>query len=193
MLLVHRNPELFKAYVGIGQVVNEEKAKQIQERFIRDEANKNDIREALHDLESFGSRIHEKWLFKFRGELFKHTSFMPFIKAGILSPEYGLFDVPKVSKGSSFSSSHMKYNVIAGSLSDNVRRVEIPVYFFTGRRDYVTPYELIQQYFDLLEAPHKEMVWFEKSAHFPFFEESERFAVEMKKIRNEIQENLAIN
>ncbi len=193
MLLVQRHPELFHTYVGIGQVVDEEKALEIQERFIRDEANKNGIRKALDDLESYGSRIHEKWLFKFRGELFKSTSFMPFIKAGILSPEYGFFDVPKVSKGSSFSSRHMKYNVIDGSLGDNIRRVKIPVYFFTGRRDYVTPYELIQQYFDSLEAPHKEIVWFDNSSHFPFFEEPERFAAEMKKIMSKPQRAPLLN
>jgi pimeloyl-ACP methyl ester carboxylesterase len=62
-----------------------------------------------------------------------------------------------------------------GSLLEHVTSVDVPVYFFTGRFDYTTPFELIELYHDRLEAPAKKMVWFEKSAHFPFFEEPEKF------------------
>ncbi len=38
-----------------------------------------------------------------------------------------------------------------------------------------------------LSAPKKEIVWFENSAHIPFFEELERFVNEVKRIATENQ------
>ncbi len=54
-------------------------------------------------------------------------------------------------------------------------KLDVPVYFFTGRHDYNTPYEISQRYFEMLDAPHKEYIWFEKSGHFPNIEESMRY------------------
>ncbi len=185
MLAIREHPELFQVYVGIGQVVDDDRASAIQDRFIRKEAEELRVPEAVSDLDRRGPDAHEKWLFRFRGELFASKSYGPFIKAGLLSPEYGLFDIPKVAKGSAFSSEHMKYDVIEGSLLDNVRKVEVPVYFLMGQHDYVTPLSLVEEYVEVLEAPHKQIILFRKSAHFPFFEEPESFAFALKAIRGE--------
>jgi pimeloyl-ACP methyl ester carboxylesterase len=72
----------------------------------------------------------------------------------------------------------MQYDTLPGPLIDAVTEVGVPVAFFAGRDDYTTPSELVEEYFDLLEAPLKRMVWFERSAHFPFFSEPEKFADE---------------
>jgi proline iminopeptidase len=56
-----------------------------------------------------------------------------------------------------------------------VPEVQIPVYFFTGRYDYGTPYELTERYFKVLKAPYKEIVWFENSCHYPNLAEPEVF------------------
>jgi pimeloyl-ACP methyl ester carboxylesterase len=76
----------------------------------------------------------------------------------------------------------MRYNAISGPLSEAVTAVEVPVHFFIGRHDYTTPFELVQAYYEELKAPLKRIVWFEESAHFPFFEEPERFAAEMRAV-----------
>jgi len=39
---------------------------------------------------------------------------------------------------------------------------------------------------DRLQAPHKELVWFEHSAHIPFFEEPERFTAEMRRVKKRL-------
>jgi hypothetical protein len=41
----------------------------------------------------------------------------------------------------------------------------VPVYFLEGRYDYCVPSELVVRYVDMLEAPHKEIIWFENSAY----------------------------
>jgi len=180
MILIYRRPELFFAYLGIGQVVDERRASNIQTEFIRETAEKKGFPEAIEELKKHGKSVHEKWLFKFHAELYSSTDYTPFIKSGVFSPEYGFFDIFKVSKGSNFSSRHMKYNAIDKPLVESIQSVRVPVYFFIGRHDYVTPSELVEEYFDVLEAPSKKIVWFEQSAHFPFFEEPDKFAETVK-------------
>jgi len=57
----------------------------------------------------------------------------------------------------------------------SVTTLDIPAFFLHGRHDYDTPGSLVQAYVPTLDAPQKELIWFENSAHFPFYEESERF------------------
>ena len=66
---------------------------------------------------------------------------------------------------------------------ETMTKWEIPVYFFAGRADYNTPFELVEQYYQKISAPKKDLIWFEKSAHSPNFEETEKFdEVMIKKI-----------
>ena len=57
----------------------------------------------------------------------------------------------------------------------DIPRLDVPVYFFIGRHDYNTPFSPLERYFEILEAPYKEIVWFEESTHMPNLEEPERF------------------
>ena len=52
---------------------------------------------------------------------------------------------------------------------------QMPYYIFQGRRDNNTPASLVQAYYDSIEAPDKDLVWFENSAHGPLGEEPEKF------------------
>jgi hypothetical protein len=44
-------------------------------------------------------------------------------------------------------------------------KVECPVYFFLGGKDYQTNCEIAKSYYELLSAPKKEMYWFDKASH----------------------------
>ncbi len=54
-------------------------------------------------------------------------------------------------------------------------KLDVPVYFLIGRHDVNAPAVLTQEYLELLDAPHKEIVWFEHSGHTPWVSEAERF------------------
>jgi hypothetical protein len=41
----------------------------------------------------------------------------------------------------------------------------------------------VEQYYAVLEAPHKEIVWFEHSGHTPWVSESDRFVEAMANIQ----------
>ena len=41
--------------------------------------------------------------------------------------------------------------------------------------DYCVPSELVEQYVNWLKAPHKEIIWFENSAHMITIEETAQY------------------
>jgi pimeloyl-ACP methyl ester carboxylesterase len=53
------------------------------------------------------------------------------------------------------------------------------VTFFLGRHDRTAPPELAVELLEALEAPAKEIVWFEHSAHMLNIEEPEKFQREL--------------
>jgi pimeloyl-ACP methyl ester carboxylesterase len=55
------------------------------------------------------------------------------------------------------------------------KKLDVPVYFLIGRHDVNAPTVLVQEYYNLLDAPHKQIVWFEHSGHTPWVSESDRF------------------
>ena len=190
ILFAARHPERLHAYVGIGQVVDGEASGAIKERFIRKRADELDNAFAIEQIENQGEQAYEKWLFEFGGVLYRSKSWRPLLLTGLQAPEYGWGDVLKVPKGSNFSSRYMNYDVIDGPVKDEISSLDIPVYFFTGRHDYTTPFELVERYNEHLQAPFKKLIWFEQSAHFPFFEQPAEFERAMKNVRSHVQPDL---
>jgi len=57
-----------------------------------------------------------------------------------------------------------------------VPRLQVHIAFFQGRQDVGTNPEVVARYAAALDAPRgKSFVWFEESAHMPYFEEPARF------------------
>jgi pimeloyl-ACP methyl ester carboxylesterase len=184
MLVIARHPELYRAYVGIGQLARFAPIDGIQDEYIRQSARRMGDQEAIKELDEKGASVRETLLFKFGGELHHAKSLAPLLLTGLEAPEYSLRDARNIPKGVSLYSRNFVYNSISGELMDAVTHVEIPVYFFTGRYDYCDPFSLTEEYFSRINAPEKHMVWFEDSSHFPFFEEPEAFAREMQRVRD---------
>jgi pimeloyl-ACP methyl ester carboxylesterase len=181
-IMVNERPELFSAYISIGQVVDSDKARPLKEQFIRKKAAENGRDDIISALDDSSNLNLENWLFEFGGELKNSTSFIPLVWSGLQAPEYTLPEVLKVAEGSSFSSNNMNYNVLDRSIYYEIRKYQIPVYFFVGTSDYTTPHELVEEYASLISAPKKKMIYFRHSAHFPFYEEPGKFSQEITKI-----------
>jgi len=189
-LLAERHPEWLHAWVGVGQVTDPEAERLRADAFIRERAREEGLEEALEQMRTAPDAHRERWLFRFGGELHGSTSFLPLVVAGLLAPEYSFGEVPKVAEGSQVSSRHMEWDVRGGSLwtpeEGGVSRFEVPVWLLQGRYDMVSPSPLVAEYFDAIRAPGKRLVWFEESAHFPFFEEPERFGEALARLRREL-------
>ncbi|OAB41576.1 alpha/beta hydrolase [Paenibacillus macquariensis subsp. defensor] len=90
--------------------------------------------------------------------------------------EYNLLDVLRYYKGNIVSQELLMPEILDNNITSIVDRLTIPSYFVMGKYDYMTSANVAREYFDKLEAPVKEFVLFEKSAHYPQFEEEEKFA-----------------
>jgi pimeloyl-ACP methyl ester carboxylesterase len=186
MIVAHQSPRLLHAYVGIGQLAySGERNREVQDRWIRDQATATGDAKLLKLLDSKGPINREKWLFKFGGELHYQRSFTALLMIGLRAPEYSMMDVLRLTRGLDFTHREMKFDAIDGDLIDAIPRLDVPAYFFTGRFDYTDPFEHTEEYLGRLQAPKKEMVWFDESAHFPFLEEPEKFAHEMRRVATE--------
>jgi pimeloyl-ACP methyl ester carboxylesterase len=182
MLVISGHPESYQAYVGIGQLARSAPMAGIQDEYIRRSAMHSGDKDAIKELEEKGAEVRETLLFKFGGEIHNAQSFMPLLLTGLTAPEYSLRDARNIPKGVALYSRNLVYDSIPGELMDVVTQVKIPIYFFTGRYDYCDPFTLTEEYFSKINAPQKQIVWFEKSAHFPFYEEPAAFARQMGEV-----------
>lgn len=174
-ILVHRHPELFHAYISVGQVVDSKMSRTIQKQFLFAKAKQANDTSLIRKLQDTSFTNFENYLFQYGGELKNSTSYMPLVITGLASTEYTFQNVLDVAKGPQFCAKHMRYNAIKGSILNEVKNYEVPVFFLTGSYDYTTPAPLIDEYYQKIQAPTKEMIWFDESAHFPFYEEPNKF------------------
>jgi proline iminopeptidase len=70
----------------------------------------------------------------------------------------------------------------AFDLTQTLTRQNTPIVMVQGRHDQVTP-SAAERYAELLQAPSKQLVWFEHSARMPHLEEPERFRYLLVRVR----------
>jgi pimeloyl-ACP methyl ester carboxylesterase len=156
---------------------------------------------AVKELEGIGAppyenhkelSIQRKWLERFGGVTHNNKpTFNDFLKIGLTAPDYSLLDGLRFFRGQEFSEKHMYEERLHTNLFEEVPKVDIPVYFFTGRYDYNTPFELTERYYQQLDAPRgKQLIWFENSGHMIPYEEPEKYCAELLRV---LQETSAIN
>jgi len=185
-LIVARYPELFHAYVGIGQVAGLPETQQVRYDFALDHAREENNTDAVAELTRIGRpphsdfdrcKIMEKWVNHYAAE--EHRSFPPtrLARLAFASPAYSWIDLAKIPLGFRYSFSQLWREIFyETNLFEEVPRIEVPVYFFIGRHDWVVTADVAQRYFAELEAPRgKQLIWFEESAHWPHFAEPEKY------------------
>lgn len=90
----------------------------------------------------------------------------------LASPEYGLYDKVNYARGLLNTMDVLWPQLWDVNLREQAPRLEVPVYFLEGRHDVNAPPALVEDYMQTLEAPHKELMWFEHSGHSPWVDES---------------------
>jgi pimeloyl-ACP methyl ester carboxylesterase len=195
ILTVSRHPEMYYAFIAISQFVHSPEADAVTLHFILEEAVKRDNQKALREIEVIGPPPYtqeqqrstlERWTNAFGGTGRQFTS-TDFILGMLISPEYTLADFLSFIRGMQFSRKTMLKNgeYYSVNLYEQDLKLDVPFYLFHGRYDYSTPAEVAEHYFEMLESPHKSLVWFEDSAHFLQWEEPEKFIAEIIKVLSE--------
>ena len=183
---VKKYPGLYRAFVSTGQIANFTQGMNVGYRFLLAEARKRNDTTALADLTKLGPppysgdegaakrEIYGKWLEAFGGlwhsaEKFDRVGWMT------SSVEYAWPEKLHYTSAAKKSFNLLLPQLAAVDLDSTVPKVEVPIYFAVGRYDHMAPFEVSQAYFSILQAPKKEWVWFEDSAHFPQWEEMQKF------------------
>jgi len=191
---VQRSPELYAAYIGIGQVVNIcTSEKNIYDILLHYAGKTNDIA-ALEQLRTID--IHAVG--------FPTVKYLMAIKSGLIN-KYGIGFTHIPQKMStiyknifSFSGYTLKeklgffrglsfgIKLLPEMLTIDLRNeslsYKIPMFFMHGAYDGQVSLELAKQYFDMLDAPQKAFTSFENSAHSPNYEEQEKFVSVLKNV-----------
>ena len=89
--------------------------------------------------------------------------------------EYGLYDKVNWFRGALETIDIVYPQLWEVDFRQQATQLEVPVYFLLGRYDVNAPPALAEEYYKLLDAPHKELIWFDHSGHNPWVTESDRF------------------
>jgi pimeloyl-ACP methyl ester carboxylesterase len=186
VLYAARFPEKVAAYVGSGQLGDWPASELASYAYALAEAQRLNDRKAVRKLRSLGPPPHtakKLWaqrmtLSRLEGRL-GGSSFWKLGRMILGATESSVFALPNTLRGFFFSLDAMWAEVSALNLLKDAPALQMPVFFFLGRRDHWVAPETSVAYFDLLTAPSKKLVWFEESGHEPFMDEPAKFNAAM--------------
>ncbi len=183
-------PDLFHAYVGVGQVIDARANERLCFEYALDQAREHDHTEALEQLASIAPYpgdepvtrariiVARQWA-QYRGGLSAYRDDSTyFFGAPELSPEYTVEETETIGEGNEFTLGRVLDEMLAVDYT-GVTEFPIPVLMFLGRHDYTTPTQPPAEWIEAVEAPYKQAVWFEHSAHLAPWEEPGKFLVSL--------------
>ncbi len=200
--LAYRYPQQIAAYVGFGQVVNGAKNEELSYQFALEAAEKAGDEKAVRALRQLGApvmgvykggyqgmMIQRRIMMKYGGysqSAKKRSYFRSMVIPMFFSGEYTPADLWGVARGHVFVLEKMWPEVGATDFAKSCTHFEVPYFIFDGRLDQNTPAALVEDYYNLIEAPRKELVWFEESGHNPMNDEPEKFKTLLRERLREI-------
>lgn len=194
IFLVDREPELYHAFVGTGQMVAFVETEIMDYNLALEIARERGDTSKIAALEANGlppyygkdvtwkSAEYLNYLSDImaRNPAIHNSGYNTF--RDLFSSEYGILDKINFLRGVVNTFNHVYPQLYEIDLRIDYTQLDVPVYFFLGRHDINAPTSLVEDYFDVLEAPHKEIVWFEHSGHSPWINESNTFVNELLRI-----------
>jgi proline iminopeptidase len=178
----HRFPERVAAYVAVAQIVDFDEGQRISLEWALTEALDRGDDRALAALRRLAPRPDSvaedlelgRWVERLGGQMRAGLSTGRLILAALRESETSLIDLWKFGAGNRFSLEALRPQYAHLDLR-SLREFGVPVVFMLGRHDWHVPSVLAADYFEMIDAPCKRLVWFEEAAHNPPFEQPERF------------------
>lgn len=187
ILLVQRYPELFHAFMGTGQMVAFTETDVMDYEFALQWARERSDAEKVAQLEAqgpppyYGPGVAMKQA-AYLLDTFAYMNQNPAIPDNgfntfddLAAPDYGLYDKVSWVRGVLETLDVVYPQLWDIDFRKTAGELQVPVYFLIGRHDVNAPPALTQEYYDGLNAPHKELIWFEHSGHNPWTTEPAAF------------------
>jgi pimeloyl-ACP methyl ester carboxylesterase len=175
--LARRKPQWMHAYIGMGQVSDAPESERRGWAWTLQQARRDGNAEAIADLESLAPYAQgdapvpladlmkqRKWLNFYGGMVHNRRGGEAEGAAIALSPEYSDADVAGIWVANDFSVSRLLSEALTLDMG-RVQRLDCPLLLLLGRYDYNVSSSLAAEWFERVQAPSKQLVWFEHSAH----------------------------
>jgi pimeloyl-ACP methyl ester carboxylesterase len=189
-----RSPELFYAYIGVGQMSYQLKSEMLSYEYMLRQYEAIGNTRMVKQLEAtpltMSAPLPDGYM-KVRDSAMHDlgvgtTHDMKSVMTGIflaswLFRQYTLSEKLALWRGKFAADKILWDKMIATDLTKQLQKLALPVYFFHGKYDYTVSHPLAKTYLDELQVPIKGFYTFEHSAHSPMFEEPAR----MKRIIQE--------
>ena len=187
---IQKYPELFYAFLGVGQIGDTYLSELESYEFVVNEARIRNNKRALKKLgklkvpgrEAGGRDWYDyfikqrKYVFKYGGARYgEKRTYSEAIMAVFFCREYTIQDKLNYPAGLRFSQICLDSYMLNDDPDKLVIEQKIPVYIFQGLHDHQTSYTVAKSYFDKLKAPIKKFYTFPYSAHSPHIEEYDAF------------------
>jgi pimeloyl-ACP methyl ester carboxylesterase len=189
-----RAPELFYAYIGVGQMSYQLKSEMLSYEYMvrryKEIGNARMVKQLEAAPLTMSVPLPASYM-KVRDSAMHGlgvgtTHDMKSVMTGVflaswLFSQYTLGEKLALWRGKLSSDKILWDKMIATDLTKQIQKLDLPIYFFHGKYDYTVSYPLAKAYLDELQVPIKGFYTFEHSAHSPMFEEPDR----MKQILQE--------
>jgi len=184
-------PELYSAYIGIAQLTRQAESEKLAYAYMMEQYSAAGNTKMIKKLKEYPVLESDSQSILFFKSALRDQSMhelgigtmrsMDSIAKDILLPvmtcrAYTPGEKMKIwmSKLSFLKKTKLIDEVFSADFTEKVKKLEVPVYFFSGSYDYTVNYELSKAYLKQLEAPVKGFYTFEQSAHSPLYEEPEK-------------------
>jgi len=188
--LIQKYPEDFYAYIGMGQVISMAEGEVASYNYALNRAIDSNDTTSVEKLKSLGPPPYNNYdqiktqraiLSKFGGA-FKSITYGDIIKIMMASPDYSSEDKRSFMESFTKIQNILWPDLMKIDFVNTFQKYQIPIYFFLGKYDHGCPFELVEEYFARIDAPYKEIIWFDNSGHWPNIEEPEKYQRELVKI-----------
>lgn len=193
IFLIDQKPEYFHGFIGTGQMVNFKETEILDYHKVMNLAKKNGDDKLVRKLKDQGEppyydgniALKSAAYLNYLSEIMMNN---PEVDGGyhtlrdMFAPEYGILDSAAYFLGLMDTFNTVYPQLYDIDLRTDYNNLNVPVYFFTGRHDINAPTELTEDYYKILNAPEKELIWFEHSGHGVFTNEPDLFVTEVLRV-----------
>ena len=190
MRCIQEEPESYYAYIGMGQIGNQQDNETYLQKFAYEQALADDNEKALKELaeiekgtytkERFGKELStvRKWCNYYGGSVYGRKNTNVFMRKAIFGMEYSLVDLLDFVRGEKLYYTNTendiaRWELYNANLIEEIPKVEVPVYFIQGEHDYFVTYQSCEEHFEVLDAPDKELFRIKDCEHNPLYEKTD--------------------
>ena len=185
VLALQQHPELYQAFVGVGQMVSQRETDRI---FYRDtlawarETGKSDLVATLTDIgpPPYASILDYEPLLSYEKDVYPYDHSGNSEGEGqmgenLFVEEYTLLEQIHIFGGVLDTFTFLYSQLQQIDFRDSATQLDVPVFLVQGRHEARGRAELANEWFAQLKAPSKKMLVLDTSGHRPLFEQPQQF------------------